>query len=170
MLGPVVSGPKAQIDLAANRSQSYFVWKNSPSFFLQQGNSMKRRLKAGGEEGLHTLSAGNIKEIGWSGVTKVNGIRGVERRFSLMVCEVFPTPGVDHSILALLGPDGWTDVARTHTLMNATLVTGTEKKILHAFSAWFNYSKRSNQYFKWRAFNKYIPILLLMHRLVFTSI
>lgn len=35
MLGPVVSGPKAQIDLAASRSQSYLVWKNSPSFFLE---------------------------------------------------------------------------------------------------------------------------------------
>lgn len=34
MFGPVVSGPNAQIDRAASRSQSYFVWKNSPSFFL----------------------------------------------------------------------------------------------------------------------------------------
>lgn len=34
MFGPVVSGPKAQMDLAASRSQSYLVWKNSPSFFL----------------------------------------------------------------------------------------------------------------------------------------
>lgn len=34
MFGPVVSGPNAQMDLAASRSQSYFVWKNSPSFFL----------------------------------------------------------------------------------------------------------------------------------------
>lgn len=38
MFGPVVSGPKAQMDLAASRSQSYFVWKNSPSFFLTGGN------------------------------------------------------------------------------------------------------------------------------------
>lgn len=35
MFGPVVSGPKAQMDLAASRSQSYLVWKNSPSFFLR---------------------------------------------------------------------------------------------------------------------------------------
>ena len=36
MLGPVASGPKAQIDRAAKRSQSYLVWKNSPSLFLGQ--------------------------------------------------------------------------------------------------------------------------------------
>jgi len=36
MLGPVVSGPNAQIDRAASRSQSYLVWKNSPSLFLGQ--------------------------------------------------------------------------------------------------------------------------------------
>uniref|UniRef100_A0A6B0UUZ3 Uncharacterized protein n=1 Tax=Ixodes ricinus TaxID=34613 RepID=A0A6B0UUZ3_IXORI len=30
MLGPVASGPKAQMERAARRSQSYFVWKNSP--------------------------------------------------------------------------------------------------------------------------------------------
>lgn len=36
MLGPVASGPKAQIERAASRSQSYFVWKNSPSFFLEE--------------------------------------------------------------------------------------------------------------------------------------
>lgn len=34
MLGPVASGPKAQMERAASRSQSYLVWKNSPSFFL----------------------------------------------------------------------------------------------------------------------------------------
>ncbi len=34
MLGPVVSGPKAQMERAASKSQSYFVWKNSPNFFL----------------------------------------------------------------------------------------------------------------------------------------
>ena len=34
MLGPEESGPNAQIDRAARRSQSYFVWKNSPIFFL----------------------------------------------------------------------------------------------------------------------------------------
>lgn len=33
-----LSGPKAQIDRAASRSQSYFVWKKSPSFF--RGQSM----------------------------------------------------------------------------------------------------------------------------------
>jgi len=31
---PELSGPKAQIDLAANKSQSYLVWKNSPNLFL----------------------------------------------------------------------------------------------------------------------------------------
>lgn len=36
MLGPVASGPKAQMERAASRSQSYFVWKNSPSFFLEE--------------------------------------------------------------------------------------------------------------------------------------
>lgn len=39
ILGPVVSGPKAQMERAAKRSQSYFVWKNSPSRFLQKGKS-----------------------------------------------------------------------------------------------------------------------------------
>ena len=34
ILGPVVSGPNAQMDLAARRSQSYLVWKNSPNRFL----------------------------------------------------------------------------------------------------------------------------------------
>lgn len=33
---PVASGPKAHIDRAANKSQSYFVWKNSPTLFLLQ--------------------------------------------------------------------------------------------------------------------------------------
>lgn len=37
MLGPVASGPKAQMERAASRSQSYLVWKNSPSFFLGKG-------------------------------------------------------------------------------------------------------------------------------------
>ena len=36
IFGPVASGPKAQMDLAASKSQSYFVWKNSPSLFLGQ--------------------------------------------------------------------------------------------------------------------------------------
>ena len=31
MFGPLSSGPNAQIDRAARRSQSYFDWKNSPS-------------------------------------------------------------------------------------------------------------------------------------------
>jgi hypothetical protein len=39
MFGPVFSGPKAQIDRAASKSQSYLVWKNSPSFFLE--NNLK---------------------------------------------------------------------------------------------------------------------------------
>lgn len=34
MLGPELSGPNAQIERAASKSQSYLVWKNSPSFFL----------------------------------------------------------------------------------------------------------------------------------------
>ena len=34
MLGPVASGPNAQMDRAASKSQSYLVWKNSPSRFL----------------------------------------------------------------------------------------------------------------------------------------
>jgi len=34
ILGPVESGPKAQMDRAASKSQSYLVWKNSLSFFL----------------------------------------------------------------------------------------------------------------------------------------
>lgn len=46
MLGPVVSGPKAQMDLAASRSQSYLVWKNSPSFFLSRA---ERRRGSEGE-------------------------------------------------------------------------------------------------------------------------
>lgn len=37
MFGPVESGPKAQIERAASKSQSYFVWKNSPKRFLEQG-------------------------------------------------------------------------------------------------------------------------------------
>lgn len=36
IFGPVASGPKAQMERAASRSQSYFVWKNSPSFFLEE--------------------------------------------------------------------------------------------------------------------------------------
>ena len=32
----MASGPKAQIDRAANKSQSYFVWKNSPNRLLFQ--------------------------------------------------------------------------------------------------------------------------------------
>lgn len=43
MFGPVLSGPKAQIDLAANKSQSYFVWKNSPNRFLKKTNLMKKQ-------------------------------------------------------------------------------------------------------------------------------
>lgn len=35
ILGPVVSGPKAQMERAANKSQSYFDWKNSPIRFLK---------------------------------------------------------------------------------------------------------------------------------------
>lgn len=34
ILGPVLSGPNAQIERAASKSQSYFDWKNSPNFFL----------------------------------------------------------------------------------------------------------------------------------------
>lgn len=37
MFGPVASGPKAQMERAASKSQSYLVWKNSPSFFLIEG-------------------------------------------------------------------------------------------------------------------------------------
>lgn len=36
MFGPVASGPKAQMERAASKSQSYLVWKNSPSFFLME--------------------------------------------------------------------------------------------------------------------------------------
>ena len=36
MLGPVASGPKAQMDRAARISHSYLVWKNSPSFLRGQ--------------------------------------------------------------------------------------------------------------------------------------
>ena len=36
MLGPVLSGPKAQMERAARRSQSYLVWKNSPRRFLSR--------------------------------------------------------------------------------------------------------------------------------------
>lgn len=45
MLGPVASGPKAQMERAASRSQSYLVWKNSPSFFLAERRG--RELGAG---------------------------------------------------------------------------------------------------------------------------
>lgn len=38
MLGPVESGPNAQMDLAANKSQSYLLWKNSLNFFLRFKN------------------------------------------------------------------------------------------------------------------------------------
>ena len=41
MLGPVLSGPKAQMDRAASKSQSYLVWKNSPIRFL--GNNYQDR-------------------------------------------------------------------------------------------------------------------------------
>lgn len=34
ILGPELSGPNAQIERAASKSQSYLVWKNSPNFFL----------------------------------------------------------------------------------------------------------------------------------------
>lgn len=36
ILGPVASGPNAHMLRAANKSQSYFVWKNSPRRFLQR--------------------------------------------------------------------------------------------------------------------------------------
>lgn len=35
ILGPVISGPNAQIERAASKSQSYLDWKNSPNFFLK---------------------------------------------------------------------------------------------------------------------------------------
>lgn len=41
MLGPVESGPNAQMDLAANKSQSYLLWKNSLNFFLRFKNGKK---------------------------------------------------------------------------------------------------------------------------------
>lgn len=45
MFGPVASGPKAQMERAASKSQSYFVWKNSPSFFLieRKGRSLENK-------------------------------------------------------------------------------------------------------------------------------
>lgn len=36
IFGPFVSGPKAQIERAASKSQSYLVWKKSPSCFLNR--------------------------------------------------------------------------------------------------------------------------------------
>lgn len=36
IFGPFISGPKAHIDLAASKSQSYLVWKNSPIRLLFQ--------------------------------------------------------------------------------------------------------------------------------------
>lgn len=41
MFGPVASGPKAQMERAASKSQSYLVWKNSPSFFLIEAEEKK---------------------------------------------------------------------------------------------------------------------------------
>lgn len=41
MFGPVESGPNAHILRAANKSQSYFVWKNSPSLFLKKNNEIE---------------------------------------------------------------------------------------------------------------------------------
>lgn len=45
MFGPVASGPKAQMERAASKSQSYLVWKNSPSFFLieRKGRSFRKQ-------------------------------------------------------------------------------------------------------------------------------
>lgn len=40
IFGPVESGPKAQIERAASKSQSYFDWKNSPNFFLNETNNL----------------------------------------------------------------------------------------------------------------------------------
>lgn len=59
MFGPVVSGPKAQMDRAASRSQSYFVWKNSPSFFLPRGKEHSERLR----RGLRALSTGTLRRL-----------------------------------------------------------------------------------------------------------
>jgi hypothetical protein len=42
MFGPVESGPNAQIERAASKSQSYFVWKNSPKRFLEQSQFFKQ--------------------------------------------------------------------------------------------------------------------------------
>lgn len=52
MFGPVASGPKAQMERAASKSQSYLVWKNSPSFFLigEKGRSFRKQ-----ESDLHSL-------------------------------------------------------------------------------------------------------------------
>ncbi len=44
MLGPVESGPKAQMDRAASKSQSYLLWKNSLNFFLHQTSKGHGRL------------------------------------------------------------------------------------------------------------------------------
>lgn len=42
ILGPVESGPNAQIERAASRSQSYLDWKNSPNFFLKYAQVNER--------------------------------------------------------------------------------------------------------------------------------
>lgn len=87
MFGPVVSGPKAQMDLAASRSQSYLVWKNSPSFFLSNKAGRVRRRRAR-----------NSEEMLYLGDKGVNGSSGVCAR----VC-------VRSFTRAQLGPDGLAD-------------------------------------------------------------
>ena len=45
MLGPVVSGPNAQMDRAASKSQSYLVWKNSPRRFLDNEKNKNKQVE-----------------------------------------------------------------------------------------------------------------------------
>jgi hypothetical protein len=72
MFGPVESGPNAQIERAASKSQSYFVWKNSPKRFLEQSQFFKQN--AFTHAFIMKTKGDNIKETGiWEEV----GLLGV---------------------------------------------------------------------------------------------
>ena len=137
MFGPVVSGPKAQIDLAASRSQSYFVWKNSPSFFLTWGNRTAVSLRAG----LHFVSAGTLQRD-WLivGAERLMEGGGGEQRFSLMVCEACHFFGI--------ATPCWHRWAQMASYMSRVL-TGSSSQVEHTHAhtrlvAWSSYHRDGN--------------------------
>jgi len=74
MFGPVESGPNAQIDRAASKSQSYFVWKNSPKRFLEQGQFFKQNTHTHTHALIMKTKGDNMKE---TGIWKEVGLLGV---------------------------------------------------------------------------------------------